>query len=51
MVSSKEILVILRLLAGLNADEKANLINFLCVRQDNEDNLAPHAFSREKVAE
>lgn len=49
MVSSKELLVILRLLATVTRENKQIMLNYLSCQQDSEDNLEHPAFSLEEA--
>ena len=49
MVSSKELLGLLRLLAALSEKDKTALVKNLRGRQDNADSSPPPSSSREKV--
>ena len=51
MVSSKELLGVLRLLAKLPLENKEALLSHLHGQQDNEDTLLPPASSQEKAEE
>lgn len=49
MVSSKELLVILRLLAAVTHEDKEIMLNYLSCQQDSEDNLEHPAFFLEEA--
>lgn len=51
MVSSKELLEVLRLLSTLPTNEKADLLRHLRAQQDNGGSSQPPASSLEEVAE
>ena len=50
MVSSKELVEVLRLLSTLPTENKADLLRHLRAQQDNGGSLRPPASSQEKVA-
>ena len=51
MVSSKEFLEVLCLLAQLPDMEKIELLRYLCVQEDTEGSLQPHASCQGRAAE
>lgn len=50
-MSSKELLVVLRLLAQLSHEEKMMLLNYLSGQEDNEGSLSPSVFSPDATEE
>lgn len=51
MVSSKELLALLRLLAQLSHEDKMLLLNYLSAQEDTEGSSMPSAFSQAEVEE
>lgn len=51
MVSSKELLALLRLLAQLTHEDKMLLLNYLSAQGDTADSSMPSVFSRDEVEE